>query len=140
MRGDAPAVLTIENIDSVLAFLPVFERPGFSAGEIVSEKGKCPYVDYSPDVHAFIRTLYDCGWIRLFDWGSWQNEAIRYFGDSSQLDSADLNTLSKLLTLHVRKERFCEGNLFAMIENGYIVAILKRLRTIREEGSHQTVL
>jgi len=123
-------------MDNVLKFLPIFEKQSFSAGEVVANKGEFPYVNYSPEVREFIRTLDEYGLIRPFDWGSWQNEATRYFNDPSQLDSADLETLSKLLTLHIRKERFCEGHLKHMFGSGHIVEILKRLQTISEEGNH----
>jgi hypothetical protein len=122
----------IEHIDKILTFLPKFERPGFSAGECISQKGEFPYCKYAPEVHAFISTIYDDGWIYLFDWSSWQKEAIKYLNDPSELESADLDTLRKLLTLHVRKERFCEGHMSEMIKSGHIVAILKRLRMIRD--------
>jgi len=43
------------------------------------------------------------------------------------LERADLETIRKLLTLHVRKERFCEGHLLGMFESGHL--------TICYEGS-----
>jgi hypothetical protein len=36
-----------------------------------------------------------------------------------------------LLTTHSRKDRFCEGHLAAMFENGHIVALLRRLRELK---------
>jgi len=126
----------LKSMDKVLKFLPIFEKQGFSAGEVVANKGQFPYINYSPEVRDFISTLNESGLIRPFDWGSWQNEATRYFNDPAQLDSADIDTLSKLLTLHVRKERFCEGHLKHMLESGHIVEIFKRLRTIKDEN-HQ---
>lgn len=41
--------------------------------------------------------------------------------------------MQKLLTTHVRKERFCSGHLAGMIENGHILALLKRLAAIRAD-------
>jgi hypothetical protein len=49
----------------------------------------------------------------------------------------DIHGLSRmaLLTLHVRKERFCEGHIAAMVEAGYIQGILERLKEMREVNS-----
>ena len=46
------------------------------------------------------------------------------------LDDADLVTLVKLLTLHVRKERFSGGQLANALEQGWLAAILERLRNV----------
>ena len=48
------------------------------------------------------------------------------------VELADSEPILKLLTTHVRKERFCEGHLAAMFEDGHIVALLRRLKVIRE--------
>jgi hypothetical protein len=39
----------------------------------------------------------------------------------------------KLLTTHIRADRFIEGHLAGVLENGHIVAVLRRLRTIRDQ-------
>ena len=44
------------------------------------------------------------------------------------LASADLLTLRKLLTTHIRADRFTEGHL----ESGHITAILRQLKQIRD--------
>ncbi len=59
-----------------------------------------------------------------------RNDAVLEFPEL--LDSADPNTIRKLFTVHVRKERFCEGNFTAMVKIGHIRMMLKRLKEIRE--------
>ncbi|MBN1128044.1 MAG: hypothetical protein JXA71_03610 [Chitinispirillaceae bacterium] len=39
----------------------------------------------------------------------------------------------KLCTLHVRKDRFCEGHLAGIVEAGHMTEILKRLKELRGE-------
>jgi hypothetical protein len=56
--------------------------------------------------------------------------AVKYVNDPDQIESADVEVLRKLLTTHVRQERFCEGYLAAMFENGHILALLRRLKQI----------
>ena len=46
------------------------------------------------------------------------------------LDDADLVTLMKLPTLHVREERFSGGHIANALEQGWLVAILGRLREL----------
>jgi len=48
------------------------------------------------------------------------------------LKNADIKIIRKLLTLHIRKERFYEGHLIDIIDSGHMVIILNRLVQIRE--------
>ena len=34
---------------------------------------------------------------------------------------------------HIHKDRFCEGHLAAMFENGHVVTLLRRLKAIRDD-------
>ena len=81
----------------------------------------------APEVDDLVQALYDNGWVEPFDWSKFQDEAIGYFENPSRLETVDLETIRKLLTLHVRKDRFCEGHFLEMLEKGHIQAILRRL-------------
>ena len=84
----------------------------------------------------FQQALYENGWVTpSFDWSEWQDTAREYVDKPLKIDSADAKTIQNLLTTHVRKERFCEGHLSAMFENGHIVALLRRLKAIRDNPS-----
>jgi O-acetyl-ADP-ribose deacetylase len=121
-----------DDIQALLEFLPIFETPGFEYGKDVGiqkrEDGSfsLPYYTTSEDTSRFQSTLYRRGFIRPFDWGSWKHEAERYVDDPAMLEAANLDTLCKLLTLHARKERFCEGHLAGMYECGHLTAVLRR--------------
>jgi Family of unknown function (DUF6508) len=119
-----------DQIKAIVRFLSIFKSEGFQFGHWTSEKGYFPYFTLSPDSHAFYKALYDNGWIVPFDWSSWQDEAVRYVNDVTLLEEADLETLRKLLTTHVRKDRFCEGHLDCMFACGHLSAILHRLQEI----------
>jgi hypothetical protein len=125
--------MPIENqIDAILPFLGRFEAAGFSAGKWNSSPSMFPCFDFDESVVQFEQALYDHGWIsKSFDWGEWQDTAIEYVEAPDKINSADVDTIQKLFTTHVRKERFCEGHLAAMFENGHIVALLRRLRDLR---------
>jgi hypothetical protein len=121
------------DLDAVLAFLPTFTQPGYAFGEWRRPEGRFPYYEQNRDVGDFVSTLYDRQVVFSFDWPSWQDEAERLFNEPGALAAADLLTLRKLLTTHVRKERFSEGHLAHMLESGHITAILRRLQEIRDE-------
>jgi len=128
--------ITAANIEALMPFLETFEQSGFSSGTWhfpeSDELGNivAPYYSFSEAVCSFTRTLYDNGWVEPFDWVEWQAEANKYVDSPELIQSADAETIRKLLTTHVRKDRFCEGHLNAMFEKGHICALLQRLKQI----------
>ena len=50
--------------------------------------------------------------------------------DPEKVATASLEDVRRLLTLHMRKERFCEGHMAEMIRSGHIVALLRRLDSL----------
>lgn len=114
----------------VIPHVTALESPSFRAGEWSSGPNEFPVFVYSDELSKLVQDLYDCGIVYDFDWGAWQDTAIRLFETPSELDKADLNTLRKLLTTHVRKDRFCEGHLVEMVTTGHIAAILSRAAVV----------
>jgi len=92
------------------------------------------WVEYGETVIQFIEAVYDLAGVIPdgFNWVAWQSEAARYFDDPARLDAADIATCAQLLFVHVRKDRFCEGHLAAMLETGHIAAILRRLKELNQ--------
>ncbi len=139
--NETPNPITVDSIDKILKFLPIFQQEGYKFSEWDSPKNfedgvLCiPSCNYSKEVIEFEKTLYEEVFIIPFEWVKWQDEAERLMSDPNALRTADLETLKKLLTTHVRKERFCEGHLAAMLREHHITAILHRLKEIREEMS-----
>lgn len=137
----SPPEITRESIERVLSFLPLFEPdyPGVLytwTPSRMQDDGtwNMPYVTYSQEMLRFLGALGSAGFITPYDWVAWQDEAWRYVRDPDLLKDADLDTLRKLLTLHVRKDRFVEGHLAEMIDLGHIRAILQRLKVIYSWG------
>jgi hypothetical protein len=124
---------TIESthVAALLEFLPVFGAPGFCpGGEIpVDEEG---YQDegFVKLVSKFMDACYKNGFIVKFNWEAWEAEAAGYQSEPARLQSADLPLLRRLLTWHVRQNRFAKGHLSIMIAQGHILAILRRLKDI----------
>jgi hypothetical protein len=69
----------------------------------------------------------------LFDWPGRQQEAERFSSNPETLEVANLLTLGKLLTTHIRRDRVAEGHLVSMFECGHIAATLRRMEEIREQ-------
>lgn len=118
--------LSPDNIQAVLKFLPIFEQEGFSHGEWITQEGRLPYFNYAGEVLDFTKALSGNGFIQPFDWMRWW-EGEQLVDNPVLLQKASLQTLRKLLTAHVRADRFSEGHLAAMFESGHMVRILKRM-------------
>lgn len=126
--------LTKQNIDAVLAAKSMFKNGGTDLYKRRTEPLSAnPYV-YSDDLKRFLSILRNEGFVvPSFDWARWRDEAQGYVDTPEQLESADLATIQKLLTTHVRLDRFNGGHFAEMIEKGHIQAILDRLEELRDE-------
>ncbi len=111
-----------DKMETVLQYLSDIENDpdGFVAGD---------------DVVPFIEGLYSAGLVTEFDWMEWTDQAQRYVDDQNLVESGDILTIQKLITTHVRNDRFCDGHLSAMIQNGHIAAILRRLQELIGDGA-----
>jgi glyoxylase-like metal-dependent hydrolase (beta-lactamase superfamily II) len=114
-----------EKAEAVLRHLPDLKADpaGFLAG---SEFGD------------FYEALYDAGLIVEFDWEQWTDRAQEFVECPDLIRDADLDTLRRLLTTHVRNDRFCDGHLRSMVLSGHIVAILARLQALVEDSGEAT--
>lgn len=131
------SIPSAKNFEAVLEFMPVLER--LMPNQVVRWQGGERKEDgsitlgfpvYEPNVEGFIKSLYDHGFIQRFNWSDWQSEAYRYVENPELVLSADLETCIKLLTTHIRKERFCEGHLADMLSSGHIRGVLRRIRQL----------
>ncbi len=131
-------MLLAERLEALSKLLPAFRDPMFSFGTTVHSPESdgvvaMPYLQESEAIRDFTRAVYDAGWCVPFDWGEWQDQAQRYASSPELVATADVEVLTKLLTTHVRKDRFCEGHLVAMAESGHLLAILERMKVLRSE-------
>jgi hypothetical protein len=131
--------ITRNAIDNVVSFIPKLKS--IPAGEIASVSRSEREVDgsltidldlqYHPTIDALIHDLYDNNFIQPFDWGRWGAHAKRYVNSPERLSHASLSTCINLLTLHIRRDRFCGGHLGEMVECGHIAGVLRRLKALR---------
>jgi ADP-ribosyl-[dinitrogen reductase] hydrolase len=125
----ADPLLSAENLREVLQFLPIFGQPEFSPGTWISREGSLPYFDYTAEAIDFVKTLYANNFVQPFRWMDWV-EGTQLVDNPVLLGKTSLQTLRKLLTAHVRSDRFVEGHLGGTLESGHITLILQRLAEI----------
>ena len=131
------------DFDAVLRFIPLLQR--LTPEQVVRWEGGEPaghdiitmaYPVYDGTVDELVQALYDHGFIQNFDWPSW-DEAQEYVKRPELVAGANLETCIKLLTTHVRTERFCDGHLAEMITSGHILAVLNRIDELRGTSQGQ---
>ena len=135
-REQPPSAKAIRHL---LAFLPALENPREAFGRTVFEGSPeghaiLPWNEMSADLEQLHDAICEGGFVlRTFDWGEWQGEAQEFALNPALVAEIDLETVCKLLTTHVRRDRFCGGHLAAMAESGHLAAILRRLTELSQE-------
>lgn len=132
--------VTPENIEAALAYQPYFEDENSTFYTLDTppppdENGNVPlptdpYI-YSSKVQDFITALYKNNLAQGYNWPEWPAE--RYLNDPARVASADLETLIKLFTYHVRLEVYFAGHLAGVIRSGHVLQLLQRLKRIHQE-------
>ena len=89
-----------------------------------------PDQEFMKLVSRFMDACYKNGFVVRFDWEHWETEALAYVRDPALLKDADLTVLRRLLTWHIRQNRFTKNHVATMIASGHILIVLKRLRDI----------
>lgn len=127
--------ITVERIEELLQFLPLFEQPDckfiqiWEGGDRQSDGSiTLPYPRYTPEVEAFFRLAGQPWWC---DYQYNPAEASMMLQDDEQISTANFAQLQTMLTYCVRGERFCDGFWGSLLESGRIVLLLKRLAAIK---------
>lgn len=123
--------LEAQHLANLLEFIPIFEDPAFCpAGQIPEDEDHWPDADFMKLVSRFMDACYKNGFVVRFDWENWEKEALAFVRDPALLKDADLTVLRRLLTWHIRQNRFTKNHVATMIASGHILIVLKRLRDI----------
>ncbi|HEX8354545.1 MAG TPA: DUF6508 domain-containing protein [Pyrinomonadaceae bacterium] len=127
--------ITRDDVDALLMFLPRFEKPGrkFARwGEVEKNADgsiSLPFPVYDEDVEEFFSRVGRHGWL---DYGYQPEAAARMLEDGEFIERASLEQVRTMLTYCVRGERFCDGLWESLLAGGQVVALLRRLKAIRE--------
>ena len=124
----------IEQIRTRLEFLPRLEAVNSPQSRAWLERdanGRLSFQVWNSKLSdEFMQALYDNGFVLMdFEWSTW--EGARQIAERPEaVASADFETICKLLTVHARSDRFCEGHFGEVIEKGEMLAIVRRLAEI----------
>lgn len=126
IAGPQPA-----DIDELLAYLPRLYPDGVAIKtSFFTADSEWP--SYVEVVNAFYTAAgQDCWTDFEYDMQR-TGEKLR---DAEHVATASLSEIKTLLTWCVRGERFCDGHHGSMIEQGYILDLLRRLAVLRHETS-----
>lgn len=129
--------VTVEDVDELLRFLPLFEKPNrtfvetWGGGEKSPEGAiTMPYPVYPPDVQEFFRLAARPCWS---DDGYEPTAAATMLEDDKTIQQATIDQVRAMVTHCVRGERFCDGHWEAVLRSGKIVALLRRLQVLRAD-------
>jgi len=115
----------------LLEFIPVLEDPAFCPGGVVPmDEDEMMEEGFAKLVSRLMDACYKNGFVVKFKWEDWEAEAIGYLKDPGLLKDADLAVLRRLLTWHIRQNRFLKGHFASVVARGLVLAILKRLQEI----------
>lgn len=85
-----------------------------------------PYAIYSEATERMIQGLYEVGAIVPFNWPDWHG-AETYRGGKG-LEGAPVAEAVRMTTAIVRADRFAEGTIAGMLDDGTLLAALRRIR------------
>jgi hypothetical protein len=119
-----------EAIKGLLAFLPLLRNtsPDFSR---IGYWGDMSSRVSAATARNFFQYVYNNGFVlKDFDWEAWSDEAVSYMENRQKLKMADMGTLYKIITTHIRADQFTEGHYDAIIENGFLADVLERMKEL----------
>jgi uracil-DNA glycosylase len=118
--------LTIENIDELLAYLPVFSSTKFKPYTL-TKKDNRTFIEYDSVVKAFCDSAYQPCWYSDYD----SLVVDEIFRNESLLSNATFEQVKAMLTYFVCGERFSDGFKAQLIESGHLQRLLERLKQLR---------
>lgn len=120
-------------IDKFISYVDIFAQDDFTPYQKIKvEDGE--FEVYSEEVDSFIQLFYKSKLLVNFRWQDWQKEALKFFENPLLVNEASEEDVLKLLTLHIRKDRFFDGHLGEMIETKHISQILQRLKNLSNQA------
>lgn len=119
-------------------FLPRLREAGATAKLLTADisprsRGELRHHDTPTDlIQDFVQSAYDGGCVVSFDWSHWsatpKGRAIVH--DPREIDRTTPEELIRVVTAHVRADRFNEGSLEGAFKNGILLAVAQRANTL----------
>lgn len=96
-----------------------------SEGELIFN-----YSVFNEVISKFHKVVYEKKIVLVFDWGEWNEGKEILENGRDDYNTFDLMTLVKLISTIVRNDRFCEGYLDSKFEDGTVLKVLNRIKSI----------
>lgn len=93
-----------------------------------------PYAIYSEAAERMIQGLYEVGVIVQFNWPDWHGR--RDVPRRHRLERAPVAEAVRMTTAIIRADRFSEGTIGAMLNDGTLLTALRRIRRWYEAEQH----
>lgn len=135
-------ILSLEEIDKIndypkekwedlLALIPVIEQLNNhdKSLDTIADPIALKQKLYSQLYTQFHKIVHKMEIVIAFDWVNWHQGIELLRNEKASFHHLSLIELCKLITAIVRKERFCEGTIIALLANGTILKILKTIET-----------
>jgi hypothetical protein len=87
---------------------------------------RMPYPIYSRAVDGIADALRGIGAVVPFNWPDW--DGIERYRNGRRLEAAPVADAVRMATVIIRAERFSDGTIGEMVENGTLPAVVARLR------------
>lgn len=132
-------LVTQDRIDRLLSFIPCFDAAGSGFGlDAAVEKLDAKTLELLPSTLSgrasdFFYACYDAKFVQDFDWQRWGDEHEADLRSAAFIGQSDLAAIVRLLTVHFRTDRFCDGHLLSVMRDGTIRKILSRLNEISSQ-------
>jgi len=127
------SVIRREGIDALLSFLPYYQnkRAHFgTAPRMIETSLHCSKLTRKSN--DFYQACYENGFIQSFDWQAWSEANIELVVNGEGIESLSIEGIGKLITTHIRGDRFVDGHLLQVMKSGQMARILERLQVLRK--------
>jgi hypothetical protein len=140
-NGPDASLVTADGIRRLISFLPLLSDRNAKHGDgpSIEDAGENAFsilpAVLSETSSSFVEACYDENFVQPFDWTEWSKRHETELSDQTFIAQADIPRIIRLLTTHIRADRFCDGHLLSVLEDGTVVRILERLNEINSEQS-----
>ena len=124
-----------ERLSGLVRFLPVFEDGDISFDTYRQREAEAPTAYANGD--QFFNEAYRLGWVDpQVPWIEWANtEEGQRLLTPEGIATATVEDLTRVMTTVIRQDRFVEGSLDARNRDGYLTAVLRRIRALLDSSA-----
>lgn len=126
-----------KDIIALIKYIPLFTMKRKFGEPPAFDKGSFIFPILIDEAEEFYKDCYKHNLVQPFDWNSWLQGNERLVFDGEGIENCDLETLGKLMTTHIRGDRFNDGHLLGVMNSGALGRILLRLKEISGIGEDE---